>query len=83
MLNPIEEVTGDIKRDIHILLPVMLHAQVLAVQNMPRGQKSTSRRNLLRQALQTACAQVQAARVDTHYNHTFAFMQSVLAGQDV
>jgi transposase len=83
MLNPIEEVIGDIKRDIRTLLSVALHGQVLAIQNLPRGQKAAARRNLLRQALQIAAAQVQAVRVDTHYAHTFAFIQPALAGQDV
>jgi transposase len=83
MLNPIEEVIGDIKRGIRTLLSGELHGRALAIQSLRWGEKARARRDLLRTALDEAIARVTVHMVDQHFAHSYSFLTPAINGEDV
>jgi transposase len=74
MLNPIEEVIGDVKREIKTLLSVNFIADALRIQSLPWGQKTAARRELLLRALGEAIGKIGAATVDQHFDHSYRIL---------
>jgi hypothetical protein len=81
MLNPIEEVIGDIKREIRTLFPGEPHDQALHIQSLQWGEKTHARRELLKTALERAFAQVSVHLVDSHFAHSYSFLVPALNGE--
>jgi transposase len=83
MLNPIEEVFGDIKRLIRTELTTTHRAEILRIHTLAWGLKSAARRQVLQQALATAVAGETIAQLDAHYAHSMSFLAPSLAGEDI
>jgi transposase len=83
MLNPIEEVIGDIKREIRTLLSGELHEQVLAIQSLHWGQKTHARREILRTSLDRTIREVTVQMVDQHFAHSYSFLTPVINNEYV
>lgn len=81
MLNPIEEVIGDVKREIRKLLSVDLLQEVLSIQSLPWGEKTAARRKLLHKALERAINSITPEMVDRHFQHSNALLGQAIEKQ--
>jgi hypothetical protein len=78
MMNPIEEVIGNVKREIRRLLSTTLLARVLEIQALRWGEKAPAPRTLLWTALAQAIGFITIAQVDAHFVHSYSFLPQAL-----
>jgi transposase len=78
MLNPIEEVIGDVKREIRKLLSGEYHQEVLGIQALAWGEKTRAREELLLRVLDVAISAITVEAVDKHWGHSFSFLSDAL-----
>lgn len=83
MLNPIEEVFADIKREIRRLLSIELRSQVLAIHGLSWGEKTPARRALLRTALERAVSVITVHQVDQHFAHSYSCLSRAINQEDI
>lgn len=74
MLNPIEEVIGDVKTDIHRQLALTKRYLVLNIHALPLGQKHRARVALLKQCLDEAVQNVTFQQIQAHFQHMIHFL---------